>query len=63
MIGLNGVNYFVGASLEDIKKHIAHAQELGILDSLVLGTDFFILRKKSFSLIFPQQKITLNYTL
>ncbi|CRH44342.1 microsomal dipeptidase [Chlamydia trachomatis] len=48
VIGLNGVNYFVGASLEDIKKHIAHAQELGILDSLVLGTDFFYTEEEKF---------------
>ena len=41
IIGLNGMNDFVGASLEDMKKHIAHAQELGIADGLVLGTDFF----------------------
>ncbi|VVT42795.1 hypothetical protein BOKEGFJH_00307 [Chlamydia avium] len=41
IIGLNIVNYFVGNSLDNIKQHIAHAEKLGILDSLVLGTDFF----------------------
>lgn len=41
VIGLNSVSYFVGTKLEDIRKHIQHAQHLGILDSLALGTDFF----------------------
>ncbi|WP_284442006.1 membrane dipeptidase [Chlamydia gallinacea] len=41
IIGLNIVNYFVGDSLDSIKYHIAHAEKLGILNSLVLGTDFF----------------------
>ncbi|WP_348664064.1 membrane dipeptidase [Chlamydia vaughanii] len=41
VIGLNIVNYFVGESLDALKQHISHAEKLGILDSLVLGTDFF----------------------
>jgi Zn-dependent dipeptidase, microsomal dipeptidase homolog len=48
VIGLNGVNYFVGESLEDMRKHISHAQELGILDGLVLGTDFFYTDEEKF---------------
>ncbi|AAF39271.1 peptidase M19 [Chlamydia muridarum str. Nigg] len=48
VIGLNGVNYFVGESLEDMRKHIAYAQELGILDGLVLGTDFFYTDEEKF---------------
>ncbi|BAE81267.1 zinc-dependent dipeptidase [Chlamydia felis Fe/C-56] len=41
IIGLNTINYFVGSSLKDLKQHIRHAEKLGILDKLVLGTDFF----------------------
>lgn len=41
VIGMNIVNYFVGSSLKDLQKHLAHAKELGILNRLVLGTDFF----------------------
>ncbi|AAP05256.1 membrane dipeptidase [Chlamydia caviae] len=41
VIGLNIVNYFVGASLKDLQQHVYHAEKLGILDKLVLGTDFF----------------------
>ncbi|SYX08995.1 Membrane dipeptidase (Peptidase family M19) [Chlamydia poikilotherma] len=41
VIGLNIVNYFVGSSLKDLQKHIHHAEKIGILDKLVLGTDFF----------------------
>ncbi|WP_080129630.1 dipeptidase [Chlamydia suis] len=48
VIGLNGVSAFVGDSLEDMKKHIFHAQELGIADSLVLGTDFFYSDEEKF---------------
>ncbi|WP_206515002.1 dipeptidase [Chlamydia psittaci] len=41
VIGLNIVSYFVGSSLQGLKQHIHHAEKLGILDQLVLGTDFF----------------------
>lgn len=46
ILGLNIVNYVVGDSLENITKHIAHARNLGILNSLVLGTDFFYEKSK-----------------
>ncbi|QVE49053.1 membrane dipeptidase [Chlamydia crocodili] len=41
VIGLNIVNYFVGSSLKDLQQHIYHAEKMGILDKIVLGTDFF----------------------
>ncbi|WP_375793410.1 membrane dipeptidase [Chlamydia sp. 12-01] len=41
VIGLNIVNYFVGSSLKDLQQHIRHAERLGIVNKLVLGTDFF----------------------
>lgn len=41
IIGLNVVKKFVGESLQDLKKHLSYAESLGVLSSIVLGTDFF----------------------
>ncbi|WP_201456914.1 membrane dipeptidase [Chlamydia sp. 17-3921] len=45
IIGLNVVKAFVGESLNDLRLHLFHAEKLGILSSLVLGTDFFYATK------------------
>ncbi|AAD18418.1 membrane dipeptidase precursor [Chlamydia pneumoniae TW-183] len=41
VIGLNLVRSYVGDSLGDLEKHVLHAENLGILSSIVLGSDFF----------------------
>lgn len=41
VIGLNLLRDFLGNSLTDIQLHIDHANKLGILHHLSLGTDFF----------------------
>ncbi|CAG9045718.1 hypothetical protein NVRI1_00040 [Chlamydia abortus] len=59
VVGLNIVNYFVGPSLQGLQQHIYHAEKLGIIDQLVLGTDFFYSDEKE--KFFPECSTAQNY--
>ncbi|WP_172600752.1 membrane dipeptidase [Chlamydia abortus] len=59
VVGLNIVNYFVGSSLQGLKQHIHHAEKLGIIGQLVLGTDFFYSDEKE--KFFPECSTAQDY--
>ncbi|SGA33711.1 putative zinc-dependent dipeptidase [Chlamydia abortus] len=59
VVGLNIVNYFVGSSLQGLQQHIYHAEKLGIIDQLVLGTDFFYSDEKE--KFFPECSTAQDY--
>ncbi|WP_100934770.1 membrane dipeptidase [Candidatus Chlamydia corallus] len=41
VIGLNLVRSYVGDSFAEIESHLLHAENLGILSNIVIGSDFF----------------------
>ncbi|SPN73414.1 Membrane dipeptidase (Peptidase family M19) [Chlamydia serpentis] len=41
VIGLNVIKYLTGNSLSQIEEHLLHAENLGILSNIVIGSDFF----------------------